>query len=132
MLRGLKIFKGIGRYLKFGGIMAIAYAKLYGLILKKVKDENEAKEFYDVIIELVKEGKIEVKTEVKEELKDELATKKDIAILEEKMNAMEERILRYVDNKLNQIKILIIIVLFAVILTNQNAIEPIKLIFGLR
>ena len=56
-----------------------------------------AKEFYDVIIELVKEGKIEVKTEVKEELKDELATKKDIAILEEKMNAMEERILRYVD-----------------------------------
>jgi hypothetical protein len=52
-------------------------------------------------------------------LKDELATKKDIAILEEKMNAMEEGILRCVDNKLNQIKILIIIVLFAVILTNQ-------------
>jgi hypothetical protein len=62
-----------------------------------------AKEFYDVIIELVKEGKIEVKTEVKEELKDELATKKDIAILEEKMNAMEERILRYVDNRFNQL-----------------------------
>ena len=73
--------------------MAIAYAKLYELILKKVKDENEAKEFYDVIIELVKEGKIEVKTEVKEELKDELATKKDLELL-------EERILRYVDNKL--------------------------------
>ena len=40
--------------------MAIAYAKLYELILKKVKDEKEAKEFYDVIIELMKEGKIEV------------------------------------------------------------------------
>ena len=58
-------------------------------------------------------------------LKDELATKKDLELL-------EERILRYVDNKLNQIKILIIIVLFAIILTNPNAIELIKLIFGLR
>jgi len=95
-----------------------------------------AKEFYDVIIELMKEGKIEVKTEVKEELKDELATKKDLELL-------EERILRYVDNKfnqldkkftneINQIKILIIIVLFAIILTNPNAIELIKLIFGVK
>ena len=41
LLKGLKIFKGIGRYLKFGGIMAIAYAKLYELILKKVKDEKD-------------------------------------------------------------------------------------------
>ena len=73
----------------------------------------------------MKEGKIEVKTEVKEELKDELATKKDLELL-------EERILRYADNKFNQIKILIIIVLFAIILTNPNAIELIKLIFGLK
>ena len=58
-------------------------------------------------------------------LKDELATKKDLELF-------EERILRYVDNKFNQIKILIIIVLFAIILTNPNAIELIKLIFGLR
>ena len=108
--------------------MAIAYAKLYELILKKVKDENEAKEFYDVIIELVKEGKIEVKTEIKEELKDELATKKDIVILEEKMNAMEEGILRCVDNKLNQIKILILITLFAVIVLNPYAYEIVKAI----
>ena len=93
MLRGLKIFKGIGRYLKFDENMGIAYAKL---------------------------------------LKDELATKKDIVILDEKMNAMEEGILRCVDNKLNQIKILIIIVLFAIILTNPNAIELIKLIFGVK
>jgi hypothetical protein len=120
-----KRFKGRDRYFKIGDFMAIAYAKLYELILKKVKDEKEAKEFYDVIIELMKEGKIEVKTEVKEELKDELATKKDLELL-------EERILRYVDNKFNQIKILIIIVLFAIILTNQNAIEVIKLLFGLK
>ena len=112
--------------------MAIAYAKLYELILKKVKDENEAKEFYDVIIELVKEGKIEVKTEVKEELKDELATKKDIAILEEKMNAMEERILRYVDNKFNKLDkkmtIGFVILVLLYIITNPNAIELIKVL----
>ena len=115
--------------------MAIAYAKLYELILKKVKDEKEAKEFYDVIIELVKEGKIEVKTEVKEELKDELATKKDIAILEEKMNAMEERILRYVDNRFNQLDKMIIgfvILILLYIITNPNAIELIKLLFGVK
>jgi hypothetical protein len=109
--------------------MAIAYAKLYELILKKVKDENEAKEFYDVIIELVKEGKIEVKTEVKEELKDELATKKDLELLEEK-------ILRYVDNKFNQLDkkmtIGFVILILLYIITNPNAIELIKLLFGLK
>ena len=97
MLRGLKIFKGIGRYLKFGGIMAIAYAKL---------------------------------------LKDELATKKDIAILEEKMNAMEERILRYVDNRFNQLDkkmtIGFVILILLYVITNPNAIELIKLLFGVK
>ncbi len=60
--------------------MAIAYGKLYELILKKVRDEREAKEFYDIILELMKEGKLEVKTELKDELKDELATKKDLEL----------------------------------------------------
>ncbi len=108
-----------------GGIMAIAYGKLYELILKKVRDEREAKEFYDIILELMKEGKLEVKTELKDELKDELATKKDLEL-------WGEKILRYVDNKLYQIKIMLIIIFFTIILTNPNAIEVIKLLFGLK
>jgi hypothetical protein len=130
--------------------MAIAYAKLYELILKKVKDEKEAEELYKIVEEFIKENeqrienkfkneKIIIKNELKDELKNELATKedillvkKDIDLVREEMKSMEERILRYVDNKFNQIKILIIIVLFAIILTNPNAIEAIKLIFGLR
>jgi len=119
--------------------MAIAYAKLYELILKKVKDEKEAKEFYDVMIELMREGKIEVKNELKEELKDELATKKDIELVRGEMKAMKEEILRYVDNKIyevrediNQIKILIILTLLAVIILNPYAYEIVKALIGLK
>ncbi len=119
--------------------MAIAYAKLYELILKKVKDEKEAKEFYDVMIELMREGKIEVKNELKEELKDELATKKDIELVRGEMKAMKEEILRYVDNKIyevrediNQIKILIIVTLLAVIILNPYAYEIVKALIGLK
>ncbi len=119
--------------------MAIAYAKLYELILKKVKDEKEAKEFYDVMIELMREGKIEVKNELKEELKDELATKKDIELVRGEMKAMKEEILRYVDNKIyevrediNQIKILIIVTLLAVLILNPYAYEIVKALIGLK
>ncbi|AIJ04942.1 hypothetical protein JH146_0091 [Methanocaldococcus bathoardescens] len=65
--------------------MAIAYAKLYELILKKVKDEKEAREIYDIIIELNKENKIIIKNELKDELRSELATKEDIKYLDEKI-----------------------------------------------
>jgi len=58
-------------------------------------------------------------------LKDELATKKDLEL-------WGEKILRYVDNKLYQIKIMLIIIFFTIILTNPNAIEVIKLLFGLK
>ncbi|ADC69105.1 conserved hypothetical protein [Methanocaldococcus sp. FS406-22] len=65
--------------------MAISYAKLYELILKKVKDEKEAREIYDIIIELNKENKIIIKNELKDELRSELATKEDIKYLDEKI-----------------------------------------------
>jgi len=66
-------------------IMAISYAKLYELILKKVKNEKEAREIYDIIIELNKENKIIIKNELKDELRSELATKEDIRYLDEKI-----------------------------------------------
>ena len=72
--------------------MAVAYAKLYELILKKVKDEKEAKEFYDVLIELMKEGKIEVKNELKDELRSELATKEDVRYLDWKIDAVKKEL----------------------------------------
>jgi 23S rRNA maturation mini-RNase III len=154
LLRGLKIFKGIGRYLKFGGIMAIAYAKLYELVYKYVQDKEKAEIISKAIEEFIKENeqridkrfeesKIIIKNELKDELKNELATKEDILLtktelkneielVREEMKAMKEEILRYIDNKINQIKILIIIRLICYNFNNQNAIEVIKLIFGLR
>ncbi|WP_423792101.1 hypothetical protein ACPB8Q_05080 [Methanocaldococcus indicus] len=116
--------------------MAVGYAKLYELILKKVKDEKEAREIYDIIIELNKENKIIIKNELKDELRSELATKEDILILEEKMNSIKEEILRYVDSKFHQLDkkftIFFIIILFTIIITNPNAIELIKLLFGVK
>jgi hypothetical protein len=41
---------------------------------------------------------------------------------------LEERILRYADNKFNQIKILILITLFAVVVLNPYAYEIVKAI----
>jgi hypothetical protein len=105
--------------------MAVAYAKLYELILKKVKDEKEAREFYDVLIELMKEGKIEVKNELKDELRSELATKEDVRYLDWKIDAVKKEL---------EYKLIIhtLIILFAIIITNPNAIELIKLLFEFR
>ncbi len=112
--------------------MAIAYAKLYELILKKVKDEKEAREFYDVIIELMREGKIEVKNELKDELRSELATKEDVLLVKKEIDVVREEI-KSLEERMNY-KLIIhtLIILFAIIITNPNAIELIKLLFGFK
>ena len=105
--------------------MAVAYAKLYELILKKVKDEKEAEELYNAIIEIVKEEKLAVKTELKDELRGELATKEDIKYLDGKIEMVKKEL---------EYKLIIhtLIILFAIIITNPNAIELIKLLFGFK
>nr|WP_052294365.1 hypothetical protein [Methanocaldococcus fervens] len=56
---------------------------------------------------MFKEEKIIIKNELKDELRKELATKDDILLVEERlrgeMKAMKEEILRYVDNRFNQL-----------------------------
>ncbi|ADC69091.1 conserved hypothetical protein [Methanocaldococcus sp. FS406-22] len=141
--------------------MAIAYAKLYELIYKNIKDEKKAEELYKIVEEFIKENeqriedkfkneKVIIKNELKDELKNELATKEDILLtktelkneidlVREEMKAMEERILRYVDNKIyevrndiTQIKILVIITLLAVVILNPYAYEIVKTLIGLK
>jgi hypothetical protein len=69
-------------------------------------------------------------------LENELATKKDLELL-------EERILRYVDNKISSVNERIaqldkkmtvgfVVLILLYILTNPNAIGLIKLLFGLK
>ena len=111
--------------------MAVAYNRLYEL-LKNVKDEKEAEELCKIIERFFEEKcreevskkfdeqKPVFKAELKEDLKDELATKNDIALLEERMNSMEEKILRYVDNKFYELdkktdRIFYLIVVFMIV-----------------
>ena len=127
--------------------MAVAYNKLYEL-LKNVKDEKEAEELCKIIERFFEEKcreevskkfdeqKSIFKAELKEDLKDELATKNDIALLEERMNSMEEKILRYVDNKFyeldkktDRIFYLIVVFMIVYVLTNPQVMGVIKLIF---
>ena len=89
---------------------------------------------------MFKEEKIIIKNELKDELRKELATKDDILLVEERLRgelkAMKEEILRYVDNRVNQLdkKLTVgfVILILLYILTNPNAIELIKLLFGLK
>ena len=127
--------------------MAVAYNRLYEL-LKNVKDEKEAEELCKIIERFFEEKcreevskkfdeqKPVFKAELKEDLKDELATKNDIALLEERMNSMEEKILRYVDNKFyeldkktDRIFYLIIVFMIVYVLTNPQVVGVMKLIF---
>ena len=120
--------------------MAVAYNRLYEL-LKNVKDEKEAEELCKIIERFFEEKcreevskkfdeqKPVFKAELKEDLKDELATKKDVALL-------EERILRYVDNKFyeldkktDRIFYLIIVFMIVYVLTNPQVVGVMKLIF---
>lgn len=91
---------------------------MYKIVEEFIK-ENEQK-----IENKFKNEKIIIKNELKDELKKELATKEDVLLVEERLKgeirATKEEILRGVDNKFNQIKILIIIVLFAIQITNQT------------
>ena len=112
--------------------MAVSYARIYELLLKYVKDEKKAMECYDVVVEIIKEIEREAREGAKNDLRDELATKKDLELL-------EERILRYVDNKIyevrndiTQIKILVIITLLAVVILNPYAYEIVKTLVGLK
>jgi uncharacterized membrane protein YheB (UPF0754 family) len=127
--------------------MVVAYNRLYEL-LKNVKDEKEAEELCKIIERFFEEKcreevskkfdeqKPVFKAELKEDLKDELATKNDIALLEERMNSMEEKILRYVDNKFyeldkktDRIFYLIVVFMIVYVLTNPQVMGVIKLIF---
>jgi len=127
--------------------MAVAYAKLYELIYRYVEDRQKAEEFCKVVDEIfkeqkehLKESKSNIKNELRDELRNELSTKEDILIVEErltgKIESMEERLMRYTDNKFNQMDkkmtIGFVILIILNILTNPNAIELIKLLFGLK
>jgi ABC-type Fe3+/spermidine/putrescine transport system ATPase subunit len=122
--------------------MAVAYSKLYEIIYKNVDNKEKAENIYKAVEEFIKENeqrienkfkdeKVIIKNELKDELKKELSTKEDIIILEQKMDTMEERLKRHVDNRFNQLnkKITVgfIILFISIVILNPTTLEFVKL-----
>ena len=124
-----------------------------GLVMRKAKRHYRAKrdnascfdetflksfaeELYNAIVEIVKEGKLLVKNELKEELRNELSTKEDILLVKKEIEMVRNELNQKIEitKKELEYKMIIqtLIILFAIIITNQNAIELIKLLFGFR
>ena len=73
-----------------------------------------------------KEQKVVIKAEVKEELRSELATKQDIAVLEQKIETVRQELkgdIKELKGEIKVLKILIYVTILTVILMNKGTIE---------
>ena len=66
-----------------------------------------------------KEQKVVIKAEVRDELRSELATKEDIAVLEQKIETVRQEL----RGEIKVLKILIYVTILTVILMNRGTIE---------
>ena len=136
------------------------YERIYKIIADThLKNEEKVRLVWE-IVETHIEKKIEEKTiknfenqkpvlklELKDELRTELATKEDVLLLREEMKGMEERILRYVDERFHyldkkiderfykldkKMTIGFIILIILYVITNPNAINFVKFLIGLK
>ena len=98
--------------------MAIVPIKLYELFEEKLGKEEAKKaiklveEALDTIEQRAKEQKTILKAELKDELRKELATKEDIAILEQK-----------IEGELKVLRLLIYVVMVMMVVLNKGTIE---------
>ncbi|WP_424181041.1 hypothetical protein [Thermocrinis sp.] len=89
----------------------------------------------EILEKRAEELAIQKKLELKDELTKELASKADLQALRAEMQAMEARLEAKIERELlkldRKFTILFIILLFTVILVNQNAIEFLLKVLGL-
>jgi hypothetical protein len=129
------------------GMMATVPLELYELFEEKLGKEK-AKEAIKLVEEALKsveekakEQKVIVKAELKDELRKELATKEDIAVLDQKIETVHreldqkiETVYRELDQKIETVRqelkgeikvlrVLIYVVLATVILMNRGTVE---------
>ena len=123
--------------------MATVSLELYELFEKKLGKEEAKKaiklveEALEAVEQKAKEQKAVVKAELKDELRKELATKEDIAILEQKMETVRQEIqtvYRELDQKIETVrqeirgelkvlKLLIYVTIVAMFALNKGTIE---------
>ena len=113
--------------------MATMLLELYELFEKKLGKE-EAKEAIELVgkaIETVREEakaqKPVLKAEIREELRKELATKEDIAVLEQKMESLDQKI----EFVRREMRILFYVLLAFMFLLNKGTIEFAFKVLGL-
>ena len=105
--------------------MAGVSLELYELFEKKLGKEEAKKaiklveEALEVIEQKAKEQKTIVKAELKDELRKELATKEDIAILEQKMETVRQEI----KGELKVLKLLIYVTIAVMFALNKGTVE---------
>jgi len=90
-------------------------------------------EALEAVEKKAKEQKVVIKAEVKEELRSELATKQDIAVLEQKIETVRQEIeivrqelkgdIKELRGEIKVLKILIYVTILTVILMNKGTIE---------
>ena len=109
--------------------MAGVSLELYELFEKKLGKEEAKKaiklveEALEVIEQKAKEQKTIVKAELKDELRKELATKEDIAILEQKMETVYRELNQKIDGELKVLRLLIYVVIVIMVILNKGTIE---------
>ena len=112
--------------------MAGVSLELYELFEKKLGKEEAKKaiklveEALEVIEQKAKEQKTIVKAELKDELRKELATKEDIAILEQKIETVRQEmqtVRQEIKGELKVLKLLIYVTIVAMFALNKGTIE---------
>jgi len=105
--------------------MATVPVKLYELFEEKLGKEKAkeaiklVEEALEAIEEKAKEQKAVIKAEIKDELRSELATKQDIAILEQKIETVRQEL----RGEIKVLKILLYVTILTVIFMNRGTIE---------
>ena len=109
--------------------MAGVTLELYELFEKKLGKEEAKKaiklveEALEAVEQKAKEQKTIVKAELKDELRKELATKEDIAILEQKMETVYRELNQKIDGEPKVLRLLIYVVIVIMVILNKGTIE---------
>ena len=113
--------------------MATELLELYELFERKLGKEEAKKAIelvgkaIETVEEKAKEQKSIVKAELKDELRKELATKEDIAVLEQKMESLDQKI----EFVRREMRILFYVLLAFMFLLNKGTIEFAFKVLGL-
>jgi len=112
--------------------------EVYDAIKKVVKDEKTAREIaraieegLEAIEEKAKKEKVVLKAEIKDELRKELASKEDIALLEQKIETVRQELKGEIRELRAYMKFIIVIMLLGFTFLNPQFYDFLKMVLGM-